>query len=619
MDKLFLTILNMSLTGAFVIAAVIFARLLLKKAPKIISYCLWLVAAFRLAVPYSVESVFSLIPFNAQTIPPDIAVQPVPRIDSGIPFVNNAVSGVLPVPSPEIISSVYPLQVLTFIGSWIWIIGVAVMFLYGIISYFILKRKMKNAVCSEANIYEAESIQSPFVLGVFKPKIFLPPGLFEKERNYIILHEQTHIKRRDHIVKLGAYFILCLHWFNPLAWAAFLLMGVDMEMSCDERVLKEMGGEIKKDYSLSLLKMATERRIIAVSPLAFGEGGVKERLKNVLNFKKPSRIIVFAAVALVAVLSVGFAMNRQSNGIFSDTPERTPLLHLNFTDAGAVQQNIQAAQLTNGWYVEYENGEGRGYQSDSPHPLQLRDYSEFTLNLSSGDGEVELLFGDNYPPNSISVQRWNAVYVGSEDYSLDIWDGGEAVAVSGNRFRIENDGNSYIYEVYAKWNEGDSWYAFRADSGGITRDMTLADVRAIAQEFGADLTLNDLREFTGTDGGSGIFVYNYFVDVGEYLLTVGSGSHNAPVFYAILNRLYFGFEEDFEIHQEDGIDIRHYDIEAYIASGTRVRVQPPPEIEPQPTTTPSPDEAIDALNVSMHIQDVTPGGLSFYFEHKSDT
>lgn len=312
MDKLFLTILNMSMTGAFVIAAICLARLPLKKAPKIVSYCLWAVVGFRLVFPFSIESVFSLIPFKAQTIPPDIAMQPIPRIDSGIAFVNNAVSSILPAATPT--ASVNPLQIWTTIGSFVWLVGGAVMLVYGIVSFVILKRKMREAAHIEANIYEAENIKSPFVLGIFNPKIYLPIGLSGQERSYILLHEQTHIRRRDHIVKFAAYFILCLHWFNPLVWAAFLLMGVDMEMSCDERVLKEMGGEMKKDYSLSLLSLATERRIIGGSPLAFGEGGVKGRIKNVLNFKKPSRVIIIVSVALVTVLSMGFAVNRATDG-----------------------------------------------------------------------------------------------------------------------------------------------------------------------------------------------------------------------------------------------------------------------------------------------------------------
>ncbi len=312
MDKLFLTILNMSLTGAFVIGAICLARLPLKKAPKIISYCLWAVAGFRLVFPFSIESIFSLIPFKAQTIPTDIVMQPVPRIDSGIPFVNNAVSSILPAAKPT--ASVNPLQIWMATGAWLWFGGVAVLFIYGVVSFFILKRNMREAAHIEANIYEAENIKSPCVLGVFKPKIYLPIGLSGQEKIYIILHEQTHIRRHDHIIKFVAYFILCVHWFNPLAWVAFLLMGVDMEMSCDERVLKEMGGEIKKDYSLSLLSLATERRIIGGSPLAFGEGGVKGRIKNVLNFKKPSRMIIVVSVALVAVLSAGFAVNRATDG-----------------------------------------------------------------------------------------------------------------------------------------------------------------------------------------------------------------------------------------------------------------------------------------------------------------
>lgn len=316
MDRLFLTILNMSLTGAFVIAAICLARFPLKKAPKIISYCLWAVAGFRLVFPFSIESMFSLIPFKAQTIPPDIAMQSIPRIDSGIPFVNHAVSRILPAATPA--ASVNPLQIWTTIGAFVWLVGVAVMLIYGVASFAILKRNMSEAAHMKANVYEAKNIKSPFVLGVFKPKIYLPIGLSGQERSYILLHEQTHIRRRDHIVKFAAYFILCLHWFNPLVWVAFLLMGVDMELSCDERVLKEIGGEIKKDYSLSLLSLATERRIVGGSPLAFGEDGVKGRIKNVLNFKEPSRVIIVAAVALVAVLSVGLAVDRATDGSILD-------------------------------------------------------------------------------------------------------------------------------------------------------------------------------------------------------------------------------------------------------------------------------------------------------------
>jgi beta-lactamase regulating signal transducer with metallopeptidase domain len=315
-DRLFLSVLNMSLTGAFVIAAVCLARLPLRKAPKTVSYCLWAVAAFRLVFPFPLESVLSLIPFGAQPIPADIALRPVPRIDIGIPPVNNSVSALLPAAEPA--ASVTPLQIATFFGAYLWLFGAAAMLLYGVLSYLRLKRNLRGAADLGDAVFEAEGIPSPFVLGILKPRIYLPPGLYGRERAYILLHERTHIRRGDHLVKLGAYGILCLHWFNPLAWLAFALMGVDMEMSCDERVLRETGLSAKKDYSLSLLALQS-RRLLGGSPLAFSEGGLKRRIQNVLKLRQPSRIAVTLGFALVALLSVGFAVNRANT-----TAETTP-------------------------------------------------------------------------------------------------------------------------------------------------------------------------------------------------------------------------------------------------------------------------------------------------------
>ena len=240
MSTLFLTVLNMSLTGAYIIALVYVARRLLKNAPKAISYALWAVVGFRLVFPFSIEGVFSLIPFHAAPIPANIAVQPIPQINSGIPIINNAVNAavnqILPAAAPHY--SVNPLQVWLTLGAWVWFVVALWFMVYGIASFIILKHKMKTASWIEANIYEADNIKSPFVLGILSPKIYLPVGLSAHEHSYILLHEQTHIRRGDHIVKFVAYFILCLHWFNPLAWLAFWLMGADMEMSCDERVIR---------------------------------------------------------------------------------------------------------------------------------------------------------------------------------------------------------------------------------------------------------------------------------------------------------------------------------------------------------------------------------------------
>ena len=314
MDKLFLTILNMSITGAFVIAAISLARLPIKNTPKIISYCLWAVAGFRLAFPFSIESVFSLIPFYARAIPTDIAAQPIPRIDSGIPFVNDAVNGALQSPPAYMADGANPLRVWTAAGSWVWLAGMAVLLAFGAARYIGLRRRMGSAIRVEGNLFETDGIQSPFVLGVVKPRIYIPLGLSEQEREYIVLHERTHIRRRDHIIKFAAYFILCLHWFNPLAWAAFRLMGLDMEMSCDELVLKNRGGEIKKNYSMSLLSIAADRRALRSTPLAFGENGVEKRVKNVLKSGKSSRVMVALAVAFVTALGMGLMVSRAGAG-----------------------------------------------------------------------------------------------------------------------------------------------------------------------------------------------------------------------------------------------------------------------------------------------------------------
>ena len=325
MNSIFLTILHMSLTGSFVIAAVCLARLLLKRAPKYISYMLWIVVAFRLLVPFSVESAFSLIPFNAsQAIP--AAVQPVadmptygittgnqlPGGNIATPVTPNtpALSNQPPIPEGTPLSTARQIVWWPGVFAALWLVGFVAMVAYGTASYYILHLKMAKAGRIGGNVYRADNITSPFVLGFIRPKIFLPPYLKANEREYILLHEQTHIGRKDHIVKLTAYFILALHWFNPLAWVAFLQMEKDMEMSCDERVLRTMGGSIKKDYSMTLLSLATDRRTLLASPLAFGESGTKARVKNVLNFKRPSRIFGALAIVLVLGLSIGLGMNR---------------------------------------------------------------------------------------------------------------------------------------------------------------------------------------------------------------------------------------------------------------------------------------------------------------------
>ena len=244
--------------------------------------------AFRLVIPFSFESKLSVMPPSiANTDVVSISktsYQPATQIDSGLDKVDSIVNRSLPAPVVE--KSMDLIEISIEIGAYIWILGIIALLVYSLVSVLILKKQLKNARLIDNNIYEAKNLKTPFMLGVIRPKIYLPVGLDDTERSYILLHEQTHIRRTDHIIKIIAFLVLSVHWFNPLVWIAFMLMNTDMELSCDEKVLKEMNEDIKKPYANSLLSLAAGRHILNGSPLAFGEGNVKRRIKNVLSYKK---------------------------------------------------------------------------------------------------------------------------------------------------------------------------------------------------------------------------------------------------------------------------------------------------------------------------------------------
>lgn len=421
MEGLFLSVLNMSFTASYVIGIIALARLFLKNAPKSISYMLWAVAGFRLVVPFSFESVFSLIPFNPSPIPADIAMQTIPRVDSGIIAVDHAVSRLLPAAIPE--ASANPMQLWQTAGTYLWLAGVAVMLIYGVVSIILLNRRLRGSTHSEENIYETENLKTPFVLGFIRPKIYIPVGLCAEERNYIILHEQTHIKRFDHAVKLFAFLVLCVHWFNPLVWLAFLLMSVDMEMSCDERVLKELGSDIKKAYSTSLLSMATDHRLINGGPLAFGEGNIKGRINNILNFKKPAVRVIAVSVALAVILCIGLTANKANNENPVPTDEILVAVTGDIPDAV-----IDYAKEYVGQQVEYYNEIGKNPSSGM---------DPYTITDAKITGLTEMNTGTAYSEKSISMWRL--------EYRLQP-DNPDNVLLAGGMQMEDIDGKSRITE-----------------------------------------------------------------------------------------------------------------------------------------------------------------------------
>ncbi|MBQ7933314.1 MAG: hypothetical protein IJ327_00800 [Lachnospiraceae bacterium] len=309
MEKLFLTMLNMSITGSYVILAVLLVRLLLSKAPKKYSYLLWSVVGFRLCCPVSFQSIFSLFqlgifnmsraqantPAVLEYVPENIGMMTQPQMTVGISVVNSLLSESLPAATPQY--SVNPMQVWIIVGTIIWCLGIGLMSAYGVFLYIKLHKGLEKSVLLEGNVYQSDRIGAPFVLGLVHPRIFIPFGLEMDVQKHVLSHERYHIHRMDHVVKLFAYVLLVLHWFNPLCWLAFMLMSKDMEMSCDEKVL-EGEENIRRTYSMALLSFASNHRFPSPTPLAFGESSVKERIKNVLKWKKPAVWISVCALIL---------------------------------------------------------------------------------------------------------------------------------------------------------------------------------------------------------------------------------------------------------------------------------------------------------------------------------
>ena len=323
-DKIFFDVVNMSITGSFAILIIILVRLLLRKAPKVFSYTLWFVAFFRLLVPFSFESVLSILPFNTMPLSTDMLYIETPCVETGIKVIDNVIN---PVVATEIFgSSINVYQAFTFCGKIIWYIGVFIFLLHTIRSYFKLKEKLQNAVLLRDNIYITQTISTPFAIGLRNPKIYLPNNLASTQE-YVIAHERAHLSRHDNLAKVIGYAILVLHWFNPLVWIAFKLFVTDMEMSCDERVIRKAKTDIRKEYSQSLLDLSIEKSTLGV-PMAFAEGSPKERIINIMK-SNTKKIIGFAglgAVILIAVIAVCLIPNRPQYSTVKETITNIPAI-----------------------------------------------------------------------------------------------------------------------------------------------------------------------------------------------------------------------------------------------------------------------------------------------------
>ena len=309
MNELFLKIINMSISASWLVLAVLILRFVLKKAPKWINVLLWGIVAIRLICPFSFESTLSLIP-SAETIPLNIGMDTTPTINSGISAINNAVNPIISQSNtPMAGASVNLLQITIGIYEYIWIFGMIALALYTAISYWRLRRKVDTAVRYKDNIFQSENVSFPFVLGIIKPRIYLPFKMNGQYLEHVVAHEQAHICRKDHWWKPLGFLLLMIHWFNPLMWLAYVLLCRDIELACDEKVIKELGNEQRGDYTQALVACSINRRMIAACPLAFGEVSVKERVKSVMNYKKPAFWVIIISVIVCVGVAVCFLTN----------------------------------------------------------------------------------------------------------------------------------------------------------------------------------------------------------------------------------------------------------------------------------------------------------------------
>ena len=326
LEELFVNLLNMSITAGYVVVAVILLRLLLRKAPRWISCSLWALVGLRLLLPFSFESVMSLIP-SSTTVTPDILYSAEPAIGSGVPTVNSVVNPTIAGSlTPAVTDSASPMQIVISIAGIVWLVGILAMVLYSAVTYVRLRRKVDSAILLRNNVYKSDAISSPFVLGIVKPRIYLPFAVGEVDSGYVISHEQTHIRRKDHWIKPFGFLLLTVYWFNPLMWIAKRKVSDDLELSCDEAVLEGSDEKIRRKYAELLLRTAGDGRGYTTC-LSAAASSLRYRLKNVITLhRRFAGGVVVGAAMLVLLMGSGSIALSDSGGtvkelIFDKAPE----------------------------------------------------------------------------------------------------------------------------------------------------------------------------------------------------------------------------------------------------------------------------------------------------------
>lgn len=486
----FLKLLNTSISASWLILVVILLRLVLKKVPKSIHCLLWAMVAVRLLMPFSIESDFSLVP-SAQTVPEMYLTLEGETLQYGavLEVVGNSLYPQSGTPQPAG-ASIDRVQVQDVFLSLGWAVGAGILAMYALISYLRLRHKTAPAVKLRENIWVCDYIDTPFILGLFRPRIYLPSTLAGRELVHVLNHERAHLKRRDHWWKPFGFALLTVYWFNPLIWVAYILLCRDIEMACDEKVIRDLEIEEKKAYSAALLNCSVKRHMIAACPLAFGEVGVKARVKSVLNYKKPAFWVIVGAVIVCVAVAVCF--------LTDPVPKPTPAEVF----SEVTNEDIQWAQVT-------------FWEEGTEHLELTREQAEELLgllkNIDSGayvekqiDHDVSLML--NCGEKEILLQ-WDG------RFTMFVWDSVTAELVDGIVWGVQDSKlNSF----------------FQSLTENHKQKMTLDDVVALAQK-GEALTWEDLKPFYGVDVGSGLFIMKYPIDETFELVATSGSLEGKPI------------------------------------------------------------------------------------------
>lgn len=565
MNELFLKIINMSISASWLVLAVLILRFVLKKAPKWINVLLWGIVAIRLICPFSFESTLSLIP-SAETIPLNIGMDTTPTINSGISAINNAVNPIISQSNtPMAGASVNLLQITIGIYEYIWIFGMIALALYTAISYWRLRRKVDTAVRYKDNIFQSENVSFPFVLGIIKPRIYLPFKMNGQYLEYVVAHEQAHICRKDHWWKPLGFLLLMIHWFNPLMWLAYVLLCRDIELACDEKVIKELGNEQRGDYTQALVACSVNRRMIAACPLAFGEVSVKERVKSVMNYKKPAFWVIIISVIVCVGVAVCFLTN----------PKQDSYTLRIVVPAGSQEKFVytdeEVSTIRNS--IKIWSGDGLGDTEVILSPVNKTTETRYTATyLTHGmpvefDAEKDTWF-------KIGVNMQNStnediiVYVEVENVEVRIVDEINSVIkwfdYTENPSAMDDEStiNLPIYpDVTFSYNQAQIIASKPFDTSELTNHTILITGMPIWNAYFADLTGDDYPEICATyTFGSGI------IDSRIIIYDYAKGSS-----YELSDRGYFDFT--LRLNEADGylyVDKTKYNTDELVETGRLV-------------------------------------------------